>query len=112
MPNLPLTRAEQKAHELALEVYRVSRTLPAEDQSGLSAQMRRATVAAASTLTVCRERRPDPPGYISEAAGEVAEVIYCLLLARELGYLTEQDARPATELATRALRLIHACAEL
>ena len=107
MPETPLSRAWQKTHELALAVYRLSQKLPEEEKFGLTAQMRQAAVAAASALTECRELGTGAKGYVTGAAGEVAEVVYCLMLARDLGFVSEVDTREATALATEALRMIN-----
>ena len=102
--------AWQKAHELALEVYRLSRKLPRHEIYGLCSQMRRAAVSAPANLAEGQERatKRDFTHFVSIAAGSVAEVQYYLLLARDLEYLTDEDIAYASALADETLRLIRA----
>ena len=86
----------QKAHELALGVYHVSRQLPRDEIYGLTAQMRRAAVSVPANIAegmgriTQRERRH----FCAIALGSLNEVEYHLLIAKELEYLDEGQHVP------------------
>jgi four helix bundle protein len=82
----------QKAHRCALEIYRKTQSFPAEERFGLTIQLRRAAVSVASNIAEgCgRDGERDFARFLSIAAGSASEVEYQLLLARDLGYLTDE----------------------
>jgi four helix bundle protein len=82
----------EKAHSLTLEIYRVTRSFPANELYGLTSQIRRAAVSIAANISEgCgRETRPDFARFLQNAAGSASEVEYHLLLAKDLGYLSPE----------------------
>ena len=110
MPRFQALQAWQKAHELALEVYRLSQKLPPEERYGLRGQMRRAAVSAAANIAEGRERGSDADfgRFLSIAAGSVAELQYYLILARDLGYLDDLEIQGVLALAAETMRVIRA----
>ena len=83
----------EKAHGLALEVYRATRAFPTEERFGLTSQLRRAAVSVPSNIAEgCgRAGERELSQFMSIAAGSASEVEYQLLLARVLGYLTAEQ---------------------
>ena len=79
----------QKAHELALGVYRATVEFPREEIYGLTSQVRRASVSIACNIAEGRGRSTDSDfaRFVGMAMGSANEVDYQLLLARDLGYL-------------------------
>ena len=79
----------QKSHELALEIYRLSRDFPREELYGLASQMRRAAVSIPSNIAEGRGRGSDPDfgRFLVIAMGSSSELEYQLLLAKDLGYV-------------------------
>lgn len=106
-------RAWQKARELTLVIYPLSAMLPPGEQFGLTSQMRRAAVSAMANLAEGRERESeaDFAHFVTIAAGSVAEVQNYLILARDLGYLKDEDLDTAGTLAAETLRVIRALRE-
>jgi four helix bundle protein len=98
-------RSWQKAHELALAVYRATEAYPAEERYGLVRQMRLAATSTACNLVegVGRNRGPETAQFIRIALGSCTEVEYQVLLSQELGYMTEGLAGELTT-RTRDLR--------
>ncbi len=79
----------QKAHCLTLEVYRATRSFPAEERYGLAAQLRRSAASIPTNIAEgCgRHGERELARFISIAAGSASETEYHLLLARDLEYL-------------------------
>ena len=83
----------QKAHQVTLEIYRVTRRFPQTELYGLTSQMRRCAVSMGSNIAEGRGRDGDPDfgRFIQIAAGSAAELEYQLLVAKYLGYLPESE---------------------
>jgi len=80
-----------KAHALTLEIYRISRSFPADELYGLTSQMRRAAFSIGANISEgCgRETRPDFGRFLQNAAGSASELEYHLVVAKDLGYLPQ-----------------------
>ena len=82
-------KAFHLADELALLVYKATRTFPKNEQYGLTSQMRRAAVSIPSnTVEGCARRtQADYLHFLDMAYGSLREIEYQLSLVRRLGYL-------------------------
>jgi four helix bundle protein len=82
-------RAFQLADELALGVYRATRSFPREELFGLTSQMRRAAVSVASNIVEgCgRRTQADYLHFLDIAFGSFRELEYQISLANRLSYL-------------------------
>ena len=83
----------ERAHELALAVYRATETFPAFERGGLVSQLRRASISIPSNIAEGSSRRGDGEfgRFLSIARGSAAEATYQLRLARDLGYLPPEQ---------------------
>lgn len=81
----------QKAHELALLVYRITERFPPEEKYGLTSQMRRAAVSVATNIVEGFRRRSakDSLHFYDIANASLEELRYEALLASDLRYLSE-----------------------
>ncbi len=78
-----------KAHNITLEVYRLTEGFPRSEVFGLSSQIRRASSSIATNLAEgCGRTQPEFGRFLQIAFGSACEVEYQLLLARDLGLLT------------------------
>jgi len=79
----------KRAHGLALEVYRSTRSFPDHERYGLVAQLRRAAVSVVSNIAEGTGRHSDRElaRFLRIARGSVCEVECQLLLSRDLGFL-------------------------
>jgi len=86
--------AWQKADELAVLVYRVTKAFPEDERFGLISQMRRAAVSVAANIAegAGRQYLKDFLNFLYVARGSLNEVEYYVYLARRLGYSTEDQA--------------------
>ncbi|MBC8876859.1 MAG: four helix bundle protein [Planctomycetes bacterium] len=82
-------RAFELADELALAVYRATRTFPREEQFGLTSQMRRAAVSTPSNIVegCARHSERDYVHFLDIAYGSCRELEYQISLSYRLGYL-------------------------
>lgn len=89
----------QKAFELAMNLFQVSRLFPPEEKYALTDQVRRASRSVCSNLAEAWAKRRYPAHFISklsDADGENSEVETWLDFAQKCGYL---DSRTCNELA-------------
>ncbi|CAD7851210.1 MAG: hypothetical protein [Olavius algarvensis Gamma 1 endosymbiont] len=92
-----------KAHQLVLLVYRKTRQFPADERFGLISQMRRAAASIPSNIAEGSGRGSDQDfaRFARIATGSTNELEYQCILAKDLGYLAEQDA----------MQLVQSCAD-
>lgn len=81
----------QKAHELTVSIYTVSRTFPREEIYGVTSQLRRAAVSIGANIAEGCGRRSDGEfvRFLQIARGSSSEVEYHLLLSRDLKFMPE-----------------------
>lgn len=83
----------RKAMNVAREAYVLIRKLPVEERFGLADQMRRCAVSIPSNIAEGQQRKGkhEFEQFIGYAQGSRAELQTQLLLAKDFGYLTEED---------------------
>jgi four helix bundle protein len=81
--------AWRKATDLALEIYRATQKFPKDELYGLTSQMRRAAVSAASNIAEGKGRysRKEFAQFLYRARGSLLELETQLFIAKELHYL-------------------------
>lgn len=79
----------RKSHEIAVDVYSVTKSFPSEELYALTSQMRRSAVSIAANIAEgCgRSSDADFARFVVIALGSASEFEYQLLLARDLGFL-------------------------
>jgi four helix bundle protein len=90
-----------KAHVLTLDIYGATATFPREELFGLTSQMRRCSVSIGANIAEGAGKRGNSEfqRFLQIAAGSASELDYHLLLARDLGFLTEAShQKVATDL--------------
>jgi len=82
-----------KAHELVIDVYRMTECFPSIETYGLTSQIRRsgASIPANIAEGCGRNSEPELLRFFQIAAGSANELEYHLLLAHDLGYLSDID---------------------
>ena len=79
----------QKAHQLVLEIYRATKSFPADEKYGLVSQMRRAAVSIPANIAEGFKRRgqADKIRFYNTSETSLEELKYYLILSKDLGYL-------------------------
>src|SRR5438105_3283953 len=83
--------AWRECHELALAVYRATKSFPAEERYGLTSQTRRASFSAAVNIVEGSARRSSREfrRFLDISLSSLTEVGYALRFARETGLLPD-----------------------
>ncbi len=91
----------QKAHQLVIEVYRLTAKFPPHEMYGLVSQLRRAVLSLASNRVVGLHRKSvyESLHVYNIAYASLEEVRYQLLVARDLGYINEVQYNTFEDLA-------------
>jgi four helix bundle protein len=87
-------RIWQDAMDLTERVYRATGDFPKQETYGLSSQMRRAAVSVPSNIAEGKGHRSDPEfvRFLFHARGSLLELQTQILIARRLGYLSDEKA--------------------
>ena len=82
-----------KSHQLGLHVYRITASFPEPEQGGLVRHLRKAAISIPSKIAEGCGRHGDREltRYLESAKGSATDLEYQILLAYELGFLSEAD---------------------
>ncbi|MBI5235217.1 MAG: four helix bundle protein [Deltaproteobacteria bacterium] len=96
------------AHELTLDIYRVTNDFPKEEIYGLVSQLRRAAGSVPANLTEGgnRNTKAEFRHFAGIAKGSAGEARYQLLLAKDLGYLEEERYETLADGYGRVLQML------
>ena len=78
----------QKAHQLVLQIYSISKTFPKEELFGLTSQLRRSTVSVPANIAegFKRKGKKDKLRFLNIAQASLEETRYYLILVQDLKY--------------------------
>src|ERR1041385_3423883 len=98
----------EKAHDLTLEVYKVTARFPTDERYALTSQIKRAAASIGANIAEGCGRGSDADftRFLLIAMGSASELEYHLLLARDLGYLREDDYQRLDGLTTEVKRML------
>src|SRR3990172_6554320 len=98
----------QKAYDLSLEVYMLTRTFPKSETYGIISQLQRAVVSIPANIAEGYERnhRKEYLQFLFIAKGSLGEVETYILLAKDLGYLKDADYAVIDEKRKTVSRLL------
>jgi len=85
-------RVWEKAHQLTLEIYKVTAQFPKEELYGLTSQLRRASASIAANIAegFGRGGNVELARFLQIAIGSAYEVEYHILLAKDLGLISKE----------------------
>lgn len=85
-------RAWKETHKLVLMVYKITKEFPREEMFGLTSQMRSCVISISSNIAegFSRYTIKDKQHFYSMSRGSLTELQNQLLIARDVGYLTNE----------------------
>ncbi len=86
----------ERAHNLVLKIYEITKLLPKEELYGLTSQIRRAAVSVPTNISegAGKDSSKDFVRYLNIALGSLSEVQYLLFLIKELNYISDNQISP------------------
>lgn len=98
----------QRAMELVMAVYALTKEFPLEERYGLSAQMRRAAVSIPSNIAEGSKRagKKEFRNFLSIALGSGAELETQLDLAERLAFVKKESAQKAFSLLGECMKML------
>ena len=99
----------QKAHQLVLAIYTVTREFPKEERYGIISQMRRAAVSVPANIAEGFRKRTkaEKQRFVTIAHGSLEETRYFLILSRDLGYCDTVEMISLSDEVSKLLRLYY-----
>lgn len=100
----------EKAHEVALTCFELSKSLPSEEKFGLISQLRRAAFSIPTNIAEGCGRHTDSDfaRYLSIAAGSTSEVGYLLILIKDINYLSAEAIDTNLEKVNEVKKMLNA----
>ncbi|MGE5325606.1 MAG: four helix bundle protein [Deltaproteobacteria bacterium] len=85
----------QKAMDLVVEIYRITRAFPKSETYGLSSQLQRAAVSIPSNIAEGQALKQTPAylRHLAIASGSLAELETQIEIGRRLGYLSADSGQ-------------------
>ena len=95
----------QKAHQLVIKIYKLSKAFPRHEIFGLTSQLRRAAVSVPANIAEGFKRAtvPDKLRHYNIAQGSLEEVRYYLILSQDLEYAETSELMEDLEEVSRLL---------
>lgn len=99
----------KKGHQLVLQIYKLTKTFPKEEQFGLTNQMRRCAVSITSNIAEGFGRRgiKDKTNFYYISRGSLTELQNQLYIAKDNQYITQEDFQNCIEKSAEVLKLIN-----
>jgi four helix bundle protein len=84
----------KRAHQAAIAIYKITKSFPGDERFGLTQQMRKAATSIPANIAEGFGRRQarDKAHFYIVSKGSLEEVRYYMILARDLGYMTESKS--------------------
>lgn len=99
----------QKAHQLVLDIYRITERFPHEEKYGLISQMRRAAISVPANVVEGHKRRNrrEFAHFMLIAESSLEELKYYLELSRDLGFLLQEHMETLYSNAEEVGRMLY-----
>jgi len=102
-------RAFELADDLVLDIYRITKAFPRDEQFGLTSQIRRAAISVASNIVegCARSSEADFRRFLDIAYGSACEVEYQLSVASRLDYLEDSQYEILRKKSKETVRVLN-----
>lgn len=109
MSNYKELKVWQKSHLLALRVYKITETFPANEMYGLTSQLRRVAASIPTNIAEGQGRlsKKEYKQFLSISRGSAKEVEYLLLLAKDLGYINDEIYKELSTKCETILKMLN-----
>ena len=99
----------QKAHELVLSVYRITKKFPSEERYGLMSQMRRAVLSIAINIVEGFRRisAKESLHFYNIANASLEELRYEAQVSHDLNYITADELQTMNEKAEEVSKMLN-----
>ena len=99
----------QKAMDLVVEIYKITKLLPKEEIYGISDQLRRSAVSIPSNIAEGQSRNSIKEfiQFLSIARGSLAELETQLLICVKVNMISEENIAEAQNIATETGKMIN-----
>jgi len=103
-------RIWQNSHKLAIEIYKLTKNFPKDEQYGLISQLRRAASSVPANIVegYYRNTTKELLQFLYTARASSGEVIYFLLLSKDLNYTKESSYRELSDSYKDLIRSVNA----
>ena len=100
----------QKAMDLVVAAYAITRAFPADERFGLTSQLRRAVISVPANIAEGQSRphRKDFMRFIAIARSSLREVDTHLLIAARVGYVSDEASHDCLRLSDEVGRMLTA----
>ena len=97
------------AHQLTLEVYKITAVFPKSEQFGLTSQIRRSVASVPTNIIEgqARQYKKEFIQFLYIAKGSLEETNYHLFLAKDLNYISETAYSDLLDLCTRIKMMLY-----
>lgn len=99
----------QKAHQLVLFVYKLTKKYPDDEKFGLVIQMRRAAISVAANIVEGSKRSgiTDRKRFHNMSDTSLEELKYYSILSLDLSFITKEESEKLTEYCREIGRMLH-----
>ena len=99
----------QKAHNLTLRIYKITKKFPKDEKFGIISQLRRSASSIPTNIVEGFKRRSNKEYsyFLNLAESSLEETKYHLILSLDLAYITEKDFRELEELSNEIGKMLY-----
>jgi len=90
-------------------IYKITKTFPAEEQFGLTSQLRRASVSITSNIAegFSKESYKEKVLFYRRSLGSLTEIQSQIIVARDIGYLSKEIFERVSKQTIQASKIIN-----
>jgi four helix bundle protein len=98
----------QKAHQLTLRIYQITKGFPGDEKFGLITQIRRSCASVPANIVEGFKRmsRKDQSHFLNMAQSSLEETKYQILLSRDLNYIDLKTSKEMLDQADEVGRML------
>jgi len=101
--------AWREGHKLVLEIYKTTKLFPKEEIFGLTSQIKRCVISITSNIAegFSRQSYKEKVQFYSVSLGSTTELQNQILIARDVGYILEEQFQKLAEQSVKVHKIIN-----